>query len=531
MNTHVMTTKNIFLLGFLLIIVSLIWLDHFDVFHINVAGFVIIFIAVMIMAIDRPRWVFWFFVGTLPLELISLTPEAIGVDLRPYQLLGITALLGYLIAVIRKRDGYSLPKIITADWLLLIVVVSGFVSAFFAPIISVSILQAFIVLSFFMLYVCTRFFVRTREDMKMPIYTFLLASLVVVLYAIYQNWCFANGCTHNEVMPGRPNATFAEADWFGMFTVFVIAALYASLFFFKRALRSSGQDRGSVVVRFSRFYVTKELRFSFVIYIALIMIYVALLITVARSAWIGAIGVLVVYLIFLAARYRAFVMMHFALITGISIFVAYIIIIGFNLTTFEIANRAQSTGGLQEITVACNSQQGVAELSELGPLKDLQQLTQFNCRHIDLEAIPVVQEQGQFVTTVDRADPNVSVRKDIYAASFVLAKEHWLFGIGWGSSAHFLGNDDNGTALNASNIFLEIWLSTGIMGLGSFLAFIILLLLRATRSFFGDKKEEVLSVLTILGLSAIMVPNLFNAGLLLGFIWVFFGIVAREFNR
>ncbi len=526
-----MTTKNIILLIDLFLVIGLIWCDHVQYGPtLNGVGFSVLVIGVFLLAVYRPRWVFWLFVGMLPLEIISLSPEMIGSDLRPYQLFGGAALVGYLIAIVRKKDGFTLPATITADWLLLILVVAGFMSAIFAPLISVSLFQALIVLSFFLLYMCVRLFVRTQRDIAMPAYTFLLTSFVVVMYAIYQNWCFGNGCVHNEVMPGRPNATFPEADWFGMFTVFVVAVLYTTLFFYKRALRSAGKDKGSVLERFSRFYVTKELRISFVIYISLIIVYIALLITVARSAWLGASAVIIVYLIFLTVRYRGFVMMHFVLITGISLFVAYIIIVGFNLTTFEIGNRAQSTGGLQEITVACSSQQGVTELSHIVQIESLEQLGQFDCRHINLEEIATEEQLGSMITTVHRADPNVSVRKDIYTQSFALAKEHWLFGIGWGSSAHFLGTDDNGTALNASNIFLEIWLSTGIVGLGAFLAFVTLLLVRAMRDFFMRKNSEVVAVLTILGLTAIIIPNLFNAGLLLGFIWVFFGIIARKYN-
>ena len=530
MNTHFMTTKNILLASHLLLVIVLICLDHLNILHISTIGFVLIFSITIIIALYRPRWIFWLLIATLPLEVISLSPENLIFNLRPYQLFGITSLLGYLVAIIRKREGYSLPRMITADWLLLLLVASGFVSAFFAPVIAISIFQALIVLSFFLLYICVRLFVRTRADLKMPAQTFFISGAVVVVYAIYQNWCFENGCTHNEVMPGRPNSTFPEADWFGMFIVFVIAALYSSLFFFKRILRSTGKDKGSALERFSRFYVTKELRLSFVIYVSLIVVYIALLITVARSAWIGAIAVLILYLVFLTVRYRGFVMMHFALITGISLFIAYIVIIGLNLTTFEIANRVQSTGGLQEITVACSSEQGVTKLSQIEQIESLKELEQLNCRHINLEEITTEQQQGQIITTVYRADPNVSVRKEIYAESLILAKEHWLFGIGWGSSAHYLGTDESGTALNTSNMFLEIWLSAGIIGLGAFIAFVILLLVRAMKEFFNHNSGEVMAVLTILGLTAILIPNLFNAGLLLGFIWVFFGIIAPKYN-
>ena len=49
------------------------------------------------------------------------------------------------------------------------------------------------------------------------------SATVVGLYAIIQNILYKNGGLHMEVMPGRPNATFAEADWLGMYLVFVIA--------------------------------------------------------------------------------------------------------------------------------------------------------------------------------------------------------------------------------------------------------------------------------------------------------------------
>lgn len=522
--------QNIVLLINVVIVILLIYTFHFFVIDLGEFVFATLIIVSVVLAVVRPRWLFWLFVGMLPLEIINLAPTEFPFALRPYQLFGFFALLGYLLAALRKLNGFRMPKIIITDWLLLALVVSGLLSAFFAPVFATSFMQAIIVTSFFALYVCTRLYVQTRNDLGVLVPFFLSSSLIVVAYGIYQNWCFAQGCAHNEIMPGRPNATFAEADWFALYCVFVIAALYALLFYLKRVMRAVRRGSGSSLAGFSRFFVTRELRLSLAVYLSLIVLYIGLVVSVARSAWIGAVVVFVLFAIILIIRYHIHAFLQFLLVTVLSLGVVYLIITHFSLTTFNITDRAQSTGGLQEITVACTAQVSVQALMQLEQIESVQQLEQFDCWHIDLEEIAHEESMGHMITTVKRDDPNVSIRKDIYAQSFALAKEHWLFGIGWGSSAYYLGNDENGTALNASNVFLAVWLSAGIVGLLSFVAFLTVALYQAVRALTVKNEDVTVSVMVILGLSAILIPNLFNAGLLLGFIWVFFGVISRKDN-
>ena len=47
-------------------------------------------------------------------------------------------------------------------------------------------------------------------------------------------------------------------------------------------------------------------------------------------------------------------------------------------------------------------------------------------------------------------------------------------------------------------------------------------ILRASKS----TKDQTIAIFAIITTVAIIVPNLFNAGLLLGFVWIFFGLVA-----
>ena len=101
---------------------------------------------------------------------------------------------------------------------------------------------------------------------------------------------------------------------------------------------------------------------------------------------------------------------------------------------------------------------------------------------------------------------------------------HPVLGIGWGSINKILGTDERGAGLNASNIFLEVWLGAGLLG---FLAFVILLGYILVASVFAfisndDKsKNGTAIVFVMLGWAAVVIPNLFNSGIFLGFVWVY----------
>jgi hypothetical protein len=228
-------------------------------------------------------------------------------------------------------------------------------------------------------------------------------------------------------------------------------------------------------------------------------------------------------ILFFGKKYKLFAM-HMSWVASI-IILSLIIVWGFHLTNFELGNRALSTGsGLQEITVSCTDKSRLVHTT----INDVNELEQYNCRHINLEEIESEKAEGNTVMKIYRTDPNVAVRGDVYGETFVLIKQQPFIGHGWGSSGTLLGEDENGTSLNASNIFLETALSIGVIGLGVLIAIFTTIIIFAVKILYTSPKmmDKSVAIFAVLGTVAIVVPNLFNAGLFLGFVWMFFGIVA-----
>jgi O-antigen ligase len=154
------------------------------------------------------------------------------------------------------------------------------------------------------------------------------------------------------------------------------------------------------------------------------------------------------------------------------------------------------------------------------------ELARYGCRHINLEEIQNEKAKGHFVMEVFRTDPNVDIRSRIYQQSFMEIKAHPVFGIGWGNIGRILGTDENGHALNSSNIFLETWLGAGIIGFFAIVLIFLYSLGNGIKFLISGKnaEEKVLGIFLMLGLFALLIPDLFNAGVFLAILWTFFGI-------
>ncbi|EKD46646.1 MAG: hypothetical protein ACD_67C00132G0001, partial [uncultured bacterium] len=412
----------------------------------------------------------------------------------------------------------------------------------------VSLKQSVIALSFVALYFLVRVYVQSMEDLKRTAPFFLSTGLVVSLYAIWQNVRFLNGANSFEMMPGRPNATFTEADWLGMYLVFLIAVVYAVIYELNKespviSHQSSNQQAPRMnQITDDRLLITKNYMQKTLPCVFLILIFTVLILTVSRSAWIGAVFALIVFLKFVLIGNRTesseeikgkwlrffamlklshwqwknfgFQLLLIVVVFGISF------LISMPLTRFEIGNRAVSTGGLQKITIAC----GGEKQSVPSEIANVSELAQYGCRHIDLEEIEKEKNLGNIILEISRPDPNVNIRAEIYRKAMTQIKENPILGIGWGGISVILGNDDRGAGLNASNIFLETWLGAGLLG---FLSLTVLLgyifIASILRFVFGSGQATSIAFI-FLGWTAIVFPNLFNSGIFLGFVWAYLAI-------
>lgn len=567
-----MLTKSTKLQLFLnsILILSLITFSNLEILPLqNLYLFSFFAIIIFVSSLFFAETTFLFFISSIILENINLAPQEIGINIRPYQLLGgilfftisTKHFFYWLISKSKKSDCKTFfNKIKFRDYLVLIFVFSSFLSSFFSVNKAVSFKQSVIVSSFAIFYFLTRIFVKNFQDLKKAIYFFLNSSLIVTVYGIWQNWRFMQNLNHFEKMTGRPNATFLEPDWLAMFLVFLLAGLYGLVYFrfiannekivFSKIFLKSEilnklffRSRSKIIFQDDKNNGNFEI--VFFLYFFIFLIYILLLLTVARSGWLGAGVVTIFYLLFVLLNlngkfgwqkffqfqnysWKNFFQQGFTLFfLGI---LAIISIFSFKLTNFELGNRIQSTSsGNQEITISCLPNFSIDQkyfLNSHKIIENVSELEKYNCRHINLEEIESEEAKGNLVKKIYRKDPNFNVRSESYQKSWQTIQKHFILGVGWGNIGSILGKAEDGTELNASNIFLEIWLGAGIFGL---ISFILILINIFWQGFDFVQNENFLKkcfgLFLLLGLVAILVPNLFNAGILLGFLWLFLGLL------
>ncbi|KKQ06092.1 MAG: hypothetical protein US15_C0019G0001, partial [Candidatus Moranbacteria bacterium GW2011_GWF1_36_4] len=384
---------NVFLVFFLILLFNL------GVLPVkNVGDFVFFAVIILLFSLYRPGWAFLFFVGTIALENVNLAPKELGLAVRPYQLLGAASLLAVSVRYLTKRLSFTLPKWNWIDALVLVFVAGGFFSALASSISKgIAFKQSIVIVSFAALYFLTRIFIQDMKDVRKIIPYFLSSSVVVIIFGIWQNWRFVRGLSNFEVMPGRPNATFSEADWLGIFLVLLISFVYSILYYFQN---KAGDDEEKISN--FQFLISKQfpilklnnLKFqiqNFFLYLILTLLFLILILTVARSAWLGAGVVSVLFFVFCVWYYfknKNSKILRIPAYAGMTFVVAVLAIQIFGLTNFELGNRIQSTGsGLQEITISCLPK---SELKSDLVISDVGELEQYGCRHINLEEIEAI---------------------------------------------------------------------------------------------------------------------------------------------
>lgn len=506
--------KHYLILANIALVVLLVLLNNLRVIPLRTGDFVFFAILTLAFALYRPGWAFLMFIGTIPLENINLAPDILEIAVRPYQFLGALIILAIIIRLTTKRLNFKLAKLNLADYAVIVMVLAGFVSAVgakdFLPL-KMSIIFA----TFAALYFLTRNFIQNISDLKKIIPFFLGSSVVVIFYGLWQNIRFLHSLSNFEAMPGRPNGTFTEAEWLGMFIIVVASIIYSLIYFFSKD-SSTNKD-------------TQISNFKFLNYFLLTISFVLLVITVSRSAWLGAFASLAIFLwIFFTDlkfknwRWKETILLKLKIISSLAVAVAVVYV--FHLTNFQLENRIQSTGtGLQKITIVCPPHEWVCKIPDV--IEDTKELERCECKQINLEDI---EKAGGIVSEVYRKDPNIKLRNEIYQKSWAEIKKHPLIGIGWGNISNILGKDGRGTPLNSSNIFLEAWLGAGIAG---FLALVFLLgyiLYNAIKNYHHaqNTEEKVVNLFIISSWFGIVVFNLFNAGMFLGFLWVWLGITS-----
>lgn len=510
------TLKYYLLVANILLVAGLIGVNNLELLPFKNIGDFLFFCAIaFILALYRPGWSFLLFVGTIALENVNLAPQELGISIRPYQLLGLVTFFGVGIRYFTKRLNFKLPKFQWTEYFVVLFVLGGFLGSLNALDSEKALKQTVIIMSFALLYFLVRVFIRDLEDIKRITPFFLTSSSVVIIYAIWQSFQTTQEKNAFEVMPGRVNATFTEADWLGMFVVFLLSVLYVVAYNFYSKIK---------LLKLS--YKTYVFGYSCFVWLLIILSWITLILTVSRSAWLGALAITLSALVYFSLKKKIIL----GIILIMSIFLSLGVIYFFGLTKFQLGNRAQSTAsGNQEITIACKG-----EMEIPNPIENISQLKKYDCEHINLEDIEKEKNTGRIIKKIYRQDPNVAIRKEIYTKSIKEIKGNLIFGIGWGNISDILGKDERGAGLNASNIFLEVWLGAGIIGLLSFAGLLGYILVRGKLFFWKkilekkfwreDSTMDFFHLFLVLSATAIIIPNLFNAGIMLGFLWVWMGV-------
>lgn len=487
--------------------------------------FVFLFLVTLLFALYRPRWIFFLFAGSIALENVILAGGFLPIQLRPYQFLGGILIMALVILFISKRIGFKLLKPTWIDWLVFSLVPFSFLALAGASDKTVSLKNNFVLISFAALYYLSRNFLRSREDLAKTAIFFMISFLTTILFGFYQVFADKFGLKSFEVMFGRPNSTFAEPDWLGIYLCFALAFFLALIFYFLRTKRK---------MFFSKKYITLFLDIFIFLDLTLIIL------TLSRSAWIGATAVIIFYLLALvpsqkyapAGKYIA----GWKGFTREATIIFFIVILSLaaihfgKLSKFDIFDRARSTAtSEQKITIACENSTNIpASIGDVG------ELSKYNCRHINLEEIDLYKSQGKIVAETFQKDPNVKTRSEIYRESWNILKKSPLLGVGYGTITEKLGRDQRGAGLNESNVFLQIWAGNGILGLIAFISVFGYLFIYAFRRvspicpmnrFLGcliikDNFEKAASIFAVLGIAALIIPNLFNAGIFMGIFWL-----------
>jgi len=463
----------------------------------------------LIIGLFRPQASFWCMIAFLPLEMLNILPESAPFHLRFYQLFAVSAALGYSVQFVRGKVTYKAVRFVWQDAALFVFAACSVAGAIFSGE-SEAIRLSIIVMSFLLVYGISRLFVRSLEDIELAAIHFFGAFFITVMVGIWQNWAFMHGGNHGELMPGRPNGVFPEADWFGIYMTLGIALALAFLLF---VFEQTGYGRRRIL---------QALTLHEIIFFGSM----GLILSVARSAWLGAVVAFGLFFSAVFFRYgvrRWFGSISFSARRVATVVFAFLFAVSFvkvlHLTPFHLSNRLESSGtGLQKITVSCEH---AVQLPDA--ISSLEDLEIYDCRHIPIEQITSEMQSGHFVFEVDRPDPNVSVRFRLWEESVRVIWERPWFGSGWGEIGRRLGADENGHIFNASNIFLEVWIGSGVFGFVAFCSVILSVGVAGIRLALR-KETRVAGAGILVVAAAVIVPNVFNSGHLVGFFWVWMGI-------
>jgi hypothetical protein len=500
--------------------IALVVLSSKNKLPLATGDFVFVSLLTFLVSLYRPRWIFFLFISLIPLESIILVSGFLPIQLRPYQFLGGILLIAMAILYASKKLKMNILRPTWIDWVVFSLVPFSLLALLNDPGKSIGLKNILILFSFIVLFFLIRNFARRKNDLIKTAFFFTSSFIVVTTFGVFQVFADKFGWNSFEAMFGRPNSTFAEPDWLGIFLCFALAVFLSLIFLFLRSKENFLIPRIYILLSMSLLIFTD---------ISLIIL------TLSRSAWVGA-AVILIFFAFLfifekksGLEIRKEGLKYFSIIL-ILVLVSLATVQFGKLSKFNLFDRARSTAtSEQKITIACESGENIPET-----ISSTDELAKYYCRHINLEEINYYRSQGKVIAEIYRKDPNVMTRGAIYKKSWNILSAHPILGVGFGTISQNLGSDERGTGLNESNIFLQIWAGCGILGLVVFVFIIGYLFIYSFRHVspicpmneficcpvVKEDFEKTLNIFAVLGILALIIPNLFNAGIFMGIFWL-----------
>lgn len=445
---------------------------------------------------------FFLLIFLIPFELYKVELLRGIISLRPYQIVTavLLVLIGYYsvkgkikIDELRAPFRSSITKLFAVFFLVSIISIAN------ALDVKNSIQETLVLLSFLAIYWLVLFFVRSKNDMYGMAHTLLVSSFLVSIFALVQVIAYKFGLELIEVMPGRPNSFFPEPDWLGFFMVFALA-----LFISVHGTRQPFLDETMFHAMPS---MVRTFHSPYVHVLFQVLLYIVIILTIARASWLAAIGVTGLYLLLMFLNKEN----HFrsAFLEGGKmigmVLISLGIIYALSLTPFSLKNRFLSIVTGQEVHAVVTDPETGKEIS------------------IDKKRIEDYKKKGVEVKTRRVEDVNILRRTESFTDNFDIVLKHPFLGIGFGGIENAFGE-----GVNANNIFMEIWIATGTLGLIVFMTVFYCIVREWCVLYFKNRSESrnVYLLFVILGLVAIVIPNIFNSGIFLGFFWVYLGLAS-----
>lgn len=446
------------------------------------------------MRILKP--LFFLLVFLIPFEIYQLNFGGI-IDLRPYQIATIALLVivgyGYAKGTISWKD-LMRPARSPVSKILAIYFIVSLVSLANTPDLRRGLQETLVLLSFLVIYWLIVYFIRAKSDAINVLYLIVFSGLIASIVGLFQVLAYKNGYELIEVMPGRPNSVLPEPDWFGFFMVVALAALLSI-----RYLKPSGSKLLGLNLGFLSNYYFQL--FSQVLFFMMIIL------TVARASWLAAVGIIGLYLFLLLIEKKTSLSLAFGqgVRMALVFFVSLAVIQVFGLTNFSLKDRFLSIVTMQEVHTVMVDPESGEEIS------------------IQKEKAQEYRKKGVIVKSKKFKDINIDRRLNAFSDNIDIVTKHPVLGIGFGGINAVFGDD-----INANNIFLEIMIATGVVGLMVFTPIFYYIFREWAAYYFKKRSPANLGFLLfiVLGLSAVVIPNVFNSGIFLGFFWLYLGIAA-----